>query len=164
MHHARRAARHRRFREHRRQLVFAERHLDVLDRLLAADEAAREDFDAALVGIEPSRILVARHALGQQIVDARAQILASSRERMLRLLVGASEALHALGELHPALEPRALLCLVAVQRLDAGDLPERPARFVDLGYLAAAVQRGHDREAPRVVVGEVLEHHASFMR
>ncbi len=75
MHDARCAAGHRRLRKQRRQSVFAEGYLDLLDRLLAADKAAREDFDPALVHFQPSRIRVARHALRKQIVDARAQVL-----------------------------------------------------------------------------------------
>ena len=71
------------------------------------------------------------------------------------LCVDVAEPFDPLSELHPALEPGVLRGRVVLLRRD---LLERPAGVVDLGNLPAAIERGHDGEAPGVVVGEILEH------
>jgi len=63
MHHAGRAAGDRRLDEESGQRVLAIGHLDALDRLTAQLQAARVELDAALVGDQAARVLVARHAL-----------------------------------------------------------------------------------------------------
>ena len=47
-------------------------------------------------------------------------------------LIRLTQTLHALGDFHPAFKPRALLCGVAGERLDAGDVLQRPTGLVDL--------------------------------
>ena len=159
MHHAGRTAGDRRLDEIGRQPVLPVRHFDELDRLAPRLEPLGVDLDAALVGDQPARILVARHALGQQIVEAGAQIFAAGRKRMVRLRIDVAEALDPLGELHQALEPGVLRGGIVLARRD---LLERPARLVDLGNLAAPVERAHDGEVPGIVVGEILEHRFSL--
>jgi hypothetical protein len=101
---------------------------------------------------------VARHALGQLEVEADAQVLATGRQRMSGGLVDLGESLHPLGHPAPALEPRVLRDHVAVERLLGGGFVQSATRLVDLGDLAAAIERGHDGQAPGVVVREVLVH------
>jgi len=103
MHHAGRPAGDRRLDEIGRQPVLAVRHLDELHRLAPQLHAPGVDLDAAAIGDEAARIVVARHALGQQVVQARAEILAAGGERVVGLSVDVAQALDALGELHPAL-------------------------------------------------------------
>ena len=57
--------------------MFAELHINNLPWLFAADQSALVDIDAALVGLQPTRVFVAGHALGQQIIQTGAQILAA---------------------------------------------------------------------------------------
>ena len=133
-------------------------HLDALDRLAPQFQAALIKFDAALVGDQPARVLVARHALGHQIVEARAHVFAAGRERMVLLGVDIGEPLDPLGDLHPALEPGGLGGWIVLLRRD---LAQRPAGVIDFRHLSATRQRAHDGEAPGIVVGEVLEHGAA---
>ena len=155
MHHAGRAAGDRRLDEEGGQRVLAVGHLDALDRLAPQLQATPVKLDAAPVGDQPARILVARHALGHQIIQAGAHVFAPRRQRMIFLRVDIGQPLDPLGELHPALEPGRLRGRVV---LPGGDLAQRPAGVVDLGNHAAARQRAHDGEAPGIVVGEIFEH------
>jgi hypothetical protein len=158
MHHAGLAARSRGLDEIGGQLVRPIRHLDELDRIAPQFEASAVERDAAPIRVLAARVVMARHPLGEQEVKSGAEIFATGGKRMARLFVHLREPLDAFREFHPILEPCRLRRRIV---LAAGDFAQRPTGVVDLRDLTASIDRGHHREAPGVIVGEILEHRCS---
>src|SRR5262249_50762434 len=76
MHHAGRGTGDRRLDEESGQRCVAVRHLDALDRFAPQLQAALVQVDAASIGDQAARVLVARPALRHEVIEPRAPVLA----------------------------------------------------------------------------------------